>query len=405
VKAAVLGLIALVAVFAACGGGATPEGVEGGHCYPNNSCNTGLSCYSNLCVRIAPGGAGAAGAGGNSTAGAGGTAAVGGAGDVPAVCGDGVVEGTEVCDDGGPSETCSAACEVIPRVTIGVAHSCSLGKAGNVTCWGDNSLGQLAVNATQRFRQISAGDWHTCGVTLAGALTCWGDNKSGQASPPVGRFRWVSAGVYHTCGLRETGAVVCWGFGSTGSNCDPNNYTYDCGQAESPSGAFAHLDAGAFHNCALDAAGNATCWGDDEYGQSDPFAGTFVSLTSGTLISCGIDQGGRLACWGDLADVGGALPAGGPYVQASAGVLHACVLDTSGAVTCWGDDTFGQIDVPPLGGAAISVEAARAHSCAIVEQVGAFQVRCWGAGLDASDCDLTQSHYQCGQSNPPPGVP
>jgi hypothetical protein len=35
-----------------------PVGTEGGDCYPNSSCNTGLACYSNLCVR--PGDAGGA---------------------------------------------------------------------------------------------------------------------------------------------------------------------------------------------------------------------------------------------------------------------------------------------------------------------------------------------------------
>jgi hypothetical protein len=34
---------------AGCGGG-TPQGSEGGACFPNGTCNAGLTCLSNLCV-------------------------------------------------------------------------------------------------------------------------------------------------------------------------------------------------------------------------------------------------------------------------------------------------------------------------------------------------------------------
>jgi hypothetical protein len=62
--------------FVGCGSskGAT-QGAEGTDCYPNGSCNQGLSCFSNKCVRYDAGGSGA---GGGAIAGASGTG-VGGA--------------------------------------------------------------------------------------------------------------------------------------------------------------------------------------------------------------------------------------------------------------------------------------------------------------------------------------
>jgi hypothetical protein len=55
---------ALVASLLGCGGqGGVPVGTETGPCYPNGTCNDGLSCLSDLCVRVAIGDGGTDGAG------------------------------------------------------------------------------------------------------------------------------------------------------------------------------------------------------------------------------------------------------------------------------------------------------------------------------------------------------
>jgi hypothetical protein len=67
--------VTLVGAALACGGrpGAT-SGAEGGHCYPNATCNSGLSCFSDRCVRYDGGVAsGAGGAGGGLSDGGGGS--------------------------------------------------------------------------------------------------------------------------------------------------------------------------------------------------------------------------------------------------------------------------------------------------------------------------------------------
>ena len=65
-----------VAALAGCGGGAaSPQGGEQQHCYPNHSCNDGLTCLSDICVKPATGGAGGrGGSGGSGTTGSGGMA-------------------------------------------------------------------------------------------------------------------------------------------------------------------------------------------------------------------------------------------------------------------------------------------------------------------------------------------
>jgi alpha-tubulin suppressor-like RCC1 family protein len=384
--------------------GCTPDaglatGDERGGCYPNGTCNRGLSCFSNLCVRYD-------GVDAQTDEGATGGEAAAGSDVVSPVCGNGIVEGAEICDDGAPSPTCGTNCQIRPRVVTGVGHSCALGPTGTVKCWGNNSLGQLVVPLL-RFKQVSAGDWHTCGVTLAGGLACWGSRGTAKVASPVGLFRQVSAGTYHTCGIRASGTISCWGLGVTASACDPNGFTYECGQAAPPSGQFAAVEAGAFHNCALDDAGRATCWGNPEFGQSTPPMGTFAALSAGTLYTCGLDAKGVMTCWGEPASLG-TLPgaATGPFAAVSVGVLHACALNSTGTIVCWGDNTFGQTAPPLLGPneRGISISAARAHSCAVLDDGNSYRVACWGAGVTSGTCDLTMAQYQCGQSQVPVGA-
>src|SRR6476646_7777543 len=65
---------AVVAALAGCSSSGGSQGGEGQPCYPNRSCNDGLVCLSNLCVRPPAGGAGAGGGGGtNGRGGSGGS--------------------------------------------------------------------------------------------------------------------------------------------------------------------------------------------------------------------------------------------------------------------------------------------------------------------------------------------
>jgi sugar lactone lactonase YvrE len=75
-------LVSLVSM--GCGSSGPTAGDERGACFPNSTCNAGLTCLSNVCVRAPSGTAGMAGGGGNAGASGGttgsGQAGVGGAG-------------------------------------------------------------------------------------------------------------------------------------------------------------------------------------------------------------------------------------------------------------------------------------------------------------------------------------
>ena len=71
-------LVSALASISACGGGSKQQmtacqGAERCACYPNQTCNAGLDCLSNLCVSLTSGSGGVNGIGGNSIGGATGT--------------------------------------------------------------------------------------------------------------------------------------------------------------------------------------------------------------------------------------------------------------------------------------------------------------------------------------------
>src|SRR5205807_538671 len=92
--------------------------------------------------------------------------------------------------------------EAMRRIALGVRHSCALTNYGLEYCWGDNSLGQLgagvgsvqtgntptygatdfgvpfAMSIFQGAAQIVSGANHAC--ILAPRVSCWGDDSRGQ---------------------------------------------------------------------------------------------------------------------------------------------------------------------------------------------------------------------------------
>lgn len=92
----------------------------------------------------------------------------------------------------------------VRRVTVGSNHSCALLASGATRCWGSDVIEQLG-NSTmavgicstpngdvpcartpvspyslENAIEIRAGDTHTCAVRTTGEVSCWGDNALGQ---------------------------------------------------------------------------------------------------------------------------------------------------------------------------------------------------------------------------------
>ncbi|KAG1697351.1 hypothetical protein DVH05_016633 [Phytophthora capsici] len=138
------------------------------------------------------------------------------------------------------------------QVSCGKDFSCAIATDGTVKCWGENGHGQLNVDPTTRFRQISAspGDF-ACGVTEDNSLSCWGDNHRNQANPPTdGKFILVSTSRLAACALKIDKTAICWGMRS-GVIAAPTDVQFD------------ELTLGWNHGCGIRFEdGGVQCWGD-----------------------------------------------------------------------------------------------------------------------------------------------
>lgn len=265
-------------------------------------------------------------------------------------------------------------------VTGGANHSCGISTPGDVYCWGSGDLGQRGGGAAGSavllpeavtdppsgavtWTEITAGRDHTCGLTDAGEIFCWGLNSLGQLGtassetctdeissethpcsttplpvddPASGPVTWASvdAGGDHTCAVTTGNEAFCWGSDSEGELGDGGALSETCGTAALPcstvpfpvadpaagplewsavsaGGEELFFFGGSAHTCALSTGGAAYCWGNNDFGQlgdggmastATPVAVSggqaWTSISSGTIHTCGVTSGGQGRCWG-----------------------------------------------------------------------------------------------------------
>jgi cysteine-rich repeat protein len=340
----------------------------------------------------------------------------------PLVCGDGVVEGDELCDDENEvdGDGCDADCTYTEIVAVDAAYetTCVLLEGGRVRCWGANYVGQLGQGNTDALgddepalevddimlpmpaNSITSGDNHSC--ALVGASddpVCWGRGNSGQLgqlavenigddefpsilAPIVvgGPTAQIEAGGSHTCARLVSGTLRCWGGAYAGQLGYGN--TNLVGDDEEPSAAgnvpvgsaVDDVSTGVNHTCAVLSNGAVRCWGQGSGG----------ALGYGNLNNIGDDE---------TAEVVAALDFGEDAVAVSCGYVQSCALFESGAVRCWGGNGQGELGqahvsnigddelattLAPidLGGTATMLTAGDSHACAMMDD---GSVRCWGS--------------------------
>ena len=270
----------------------------------------------------------------------------------------------------------------VTAISVGAAHSCALLLNGSVACWGDNGDGQLGdgnnddsstpvavegIGGSSRLgsiKAISAAGDHTCALAAAGTVTCWGDNTEGElgnnttnssftpvpvksigGNSRLTNVRAISTAGDHSCALLVNGIVDCWGYNNLGQLGDGTNIgPQHCQQlgvacsktpvhVDGPGGVgvlsgVVAVTTGDKHSCALTLPqGTVRCWGSNATGQlgnnsSNNAAPTPVSVR-------GVNGAGILS----------------EVTAISGGDLHSCASLSDGTAVCWGYDAFGQLGV------------------------------------------------------------
>lgn len=332
----------------------------------------------------------------------------------PATCGNGTIDGDEVCD-GSDLGAATCADHGLPAGAVACRPDCTLDTSGCAVC--DDAIcsdGETAVTCPQDCGvvDVAAGATHSCAVLADGTVWCWGARDghrmggTGDVSEPVmlpevNTAVAVTAGRHHTCIRTVLDEILCWGangYGQVGQ--DPSHEVFPPVQM----GTGLRVEAGTYHTCVRRSPMQTECWGRTWVGATT--AQSPLVLPGGGLLAVGqhhscYSNNSRLHCQG--RNTNGQLGLGDRLWRSTgeeisyllmaalgAGAHHTCVSISTGAnagLYCWGSNEFGQLGIQPgadrlepmfvTGIVPQALDGGLRHTCA-KESPLAGQMLCWG---------------------------
>ena len=276
------------------------------------------------------------------------------------------------------------------KVTVGGAHACALLSTGSVKCWGNNTWGQLGnssnssasdpnkgtVTGITTAVDVSAGTNHTCATLTDGSVSCWGDNTYGElgdstttshnapvAATAFGTVSKLAPGAFAGCLVTSASDVRCIGLNDSGQ----------IGDASTTNRTSAPVSAVGVVPLAPTISGLPTI-----ASKSSSISATLSGL-SGSTFTCILDAGVAAACTSPFSKTG---LVEGPHT------LSVTQTDTNGdtsaaATTTWSVDTVAP-GAPTLGGIGSAINTSTA-SLTISGEIGATFV-CSIDGATATNC-------------------
>lgn len=337
-------------------------------------------------------------------------------------CGNLIVEGAEVCDDGNldDDDGCNNTCQPseVASIALGDGTTCIVTSTGRGKCWGRSEYGQGGQGD-----QLTRGDDETPAsfpyIELGGLALSMATNgeqvvvlMDDFTVRSFGRNDSYQLGLGHNMSIGDDESPV-----SAVMQIDPQ-----------VGGPVAQIAVGGDFTCVRMMTGDVRCWGANEVGQlgqghTDPLGGddllagippialigSSVNITAGAQHACAVLEGGKVQCWGLGQDgqlgygspdnVGddespsqvGSVDLAGVAVEVVAGAYHTCARLESGAARCWGRSDSGQLgygdtqggllppsalgDIP-IDGVVEQLGAGWDHTCAVLDS---GLVYCWGS--------------------------
>jgi cysteine-rich repeat protein len=302
----------------------------------------------------------------------------------PPICLNGVIEGTEVCDDGnllngdGCDENCTST-----GCGNGILTSPEVCDDGNLTN-GDGCASSCAIEPGF----ACLGTPSVCALLCGNGLLNQGEicddgnllNLDGCASNCTLEEGFTCLGEPTVC------APICGdGLVRGDEPCDDGNATQNDGcDPDCSTSRAVQVSSGRTFTCVLLTGGDVRCWGQGIQGQLG-YPGSF--LIQGNSV--GDDE---------IPSIMGNVDVGGVVTQLDAGGIHACALLNTGAVRCWGDGSVGALgygntnsigdnETPASAGdlrlfsSVERLESGGGFTCALGKLSDAGTVRCWGFGI------------------------
>ena len=252
-------------------------------------------------------------------------------------------------------------------------------------------------------KSLSVGGGHACAITSANNVLCWGNNSEGQTEAPAsGNFKSVAAGQDYTCGYSRFAKILdmteepCWGSVSPntrhiieriGGEPSGTNYHPELLGIGNYCRAFERRISSGLYRTVIASSGS------NVYGQLDlGCSADPSSFVMGGWHSCRLSEG-SIECVG-RNDSGQTTVPSGRYISVDAGRAHTCAVTSYNRLQCWGEDVLGQSS-PPVGSdyLEVSSNAFANFNCALTDE---RKVRCWG------DNRYGQTNVPAAIAAPPP---